>query len=329
MLKRFLIVQGAVWSVIALAFAGAIAFGGPGTLPPLASVTNAVLKRDRSDLPSVQRFTARDGTPLAYRAYPAPSGHVAAVLIHGSVGSGVDMHEIGKALAAAGVSAYAPDLRGHGASGAHGDIAYIGQLEDDLADLLDELERQSDPAKGRGPATRVLIGHSSGGGLALRVAASPLGQRFVGAILLAPALGPDAPTARPAAGGWVSVGLPRIIAIAILERAHIHALGGLPVLAFAVAPSDAVTPVYSFRLTVNFAPHRPWTDDVAAASGPLIVIVGDKDQLFRADQYPVAFRASRDARVQILPGVDHMGVTGDATALAAVVTDTAKLTGDH
>src|SRR5215831_1923525 len=64
------------------------------------------------------------------------------------------------------------------ASRTRGDITYIGQLEDDLADLLDELDRRG------APAHRVLIGHSSGGGFALRVAALPLSSRFIGTILL-------------------------------------------------------------------------------------------------------------------------------------------------
>ena len=36
----------------------------------------------------------------------------------------------------AGCETYAVDIRGHGGSGTRGDITYIGQLEDDLADLV-------------------------------------------------------------------------------------------------------------------------------------------------------------------------------------------------
>jgi alpha-beta hydrolase superfamily lysophospholipase len=36
---------------------------------------------------------------------------------------------------AAGITTYVPDIRGHGGSGRRGDIDYIGQLDDDLADL--------------------------------------------------------------------------------------------------------------------------------------------------------------------------------------------------
>ena len=59
-------------------------------------------------------------------------------------------------------------------------------------------------------------GFSSGGGFAVRFAGSNQQQLFQSYLMLAPFLSQDAPTMRPDAGGWASVGLPRIIAIAIL-----------------------------------------------------------------------------------------------------------------
>ncbi len=76
------------------------------------------------------------------------------------------------------------------APGTRGDIAYIGQLEDDLADLVGEI-RKTDPT-----APLTLIGHSAGGGFALRVAASPIQNLFARTVLLAPYLGYDAPSSR-------------------------------------------------------------------------------------------------------------------------------------
>src|SRR5215467_11468573 len=118
------IALGGLLIVVALGLAGVIALGSPTPPPPLASIHDAVLKRDRTDLPKPTFFPARDQTRLAYRVYPAAAGPGgrAAILIHGSVGSGADMHEIAKALTKVGVDAYAPDLRGHGGSGTRGDI---------------------------------------------------------------------------------------------------------------------------------------------------------------------------------------------------------------
>ncbi|MDF0678637.1 MAG: alpha/beta hydrolase [Nitrosomonas sp.] len=73
-------------------------------------------------MPALQRFSARDGTELAYRHYPARganSGRIA-ILVHGSSGSSVAVHALADALAARGVATWAPDIRGHGGSGTRG-----------------------------------------------------------------------------------------------------------------------------------------------------------------------------------------------------------------
>ena len=314
---------GGLLIVAALGLAGVIAFGGPTPPPPLVSIRDAVQKRDRADLPKLTFFPARDQTSLAYRVYPAAAGPArgAAVLIHGSVGSGADMHEIAKALAMTGLDAYAPDLRGHGASGTRGDIDYIGQLEDDLADLLDELDRRGAPVR------RVLIGHSSGGGFALRVAALPLSSRFVGTVLLSPYLGHDAPTVSPTERGYANVGMPRLIGLAILDRIGVRGLNGLPVVAFAIDPAAMpdVTSAYSFRLRMNFAPHRDWRRDIANTCGSLLVLVGTRDELFQANLFAELFAAAPNGRVELLANIDHMGITDDPAALSAITKETVKL----
>ena len=139
---------------------------------------------------------------------------------------------IAKALAAGGVTAVAVDFRGHGASGTRGDVAYLGQLDDDLADLIAEL-RKANPA-----ARFSLIGHSAGGGFALRVAGEPLGGRirpFRAALALSRLFRAD----QPAGGGpglWASPDLPRIIATVLLGRLGVDWPQSLPVIAFANPP---------------------------------------------------------------------------------------------
>ena len=69
------------------------------------------------------------------RAVPATGR--AAIVVHGSSGSsGGTIHALSGGLAARGVETWAVDIRGHGASGTRGDIGYVGQLEDDLADFV-------------------------------------------------------------------------------------------------------------------------------------------------------------------------------------------------
>ncbi len=316
------------WGVLGTVLAGLIAFGTRPSPPPMASLSAEAYEAERSEpAAAALRFRARDGAELAYRSYPRAdpgSSPVVAILIHGSAGSSLDMNVLGRALAAAGVPAIAPDIRGQGLSGRRGDIDYIGQLEDDLTDLV-MLTRQQYPG-----ARLVLIGHSSGGGLVLRIAGESVGKSFSRFVLLSPYLGHAAVTARPAAGGWVSVYTPRIVGLSILNEFRITVFNGLPVLEFALppeVPAEAATRFWSYRMMMNFGPHGEsdlvsgaYKLDVARSPGPVTVVAGSDDEIFYADRYVAAFDgAVPPVTVRIVPGVDHMGIVSTPTAVAAIL----------
>jgi pimeloyl-ACP methyl ester carboxylesterase len=291
--------------------------------PPLASIHQGALAIDEAGLPELSRFQARDGTWLAYRLYPADDGanDRVAILAHGSSASSQEMNAAARALAAHGVAAVAIDARGHGASGGRGDIGYLGQLDDDLSDLVAELRKSYPEAK------LTLIGHSSGGGFALRIAAGTIGALFDHFILLAPYLGYDAPTNRPSEGSgrWAEVDLPRILAIAALQRIGIAWPQSLPVIAFANAPEAAkfVTSRYSFRLLGDYGPPRGWKEAIEKTAGRAEIIAGEKDELMDAEGYQNAI-APLGMSVTILAGVDHMGIVYRPEALEAIVAATKR-----
>ena len=286
--------------------------------PPLASIHSGATQIDEAGAPNLFRFQARDGTWLAYRLYPAANGarDRIAILAHGSSATSIEMNAVANALAAAGVTAAAPDIRGHGASGTRGDIAYGGQLDDDLADLVAELRKVH-------PAARFsLIGHSAGGGFALRIAGAPLGDAFDRFILLAPYLGYSAPTNRPAEGPglWASPDMPRIVATLMLEKIGIDCPQALPAIAFANVPEAKmnVTSQYSFRLLRNYTAPPDWKDAFLSAKGRIAVVAGAEDQLMDADGYRRAL-PPLGVPVTIVPGVDHMGIVYRAEAIKAIL----------
>src|ERR1700733_12251123 len=253
-----------------------------GGLPELTSISQSAGAVDRSSMPPPSRFSARDGTELAYRHYPArgPSSGKIAILVHGSSGSSVAVHGLADALAARGVETYAPDIRGHGGSGSRGDVGFIWQLVKDMAGFL-AVVRNTSPAE---PLT--LLGHSAGGGFALRVAGSQVQDLFARTVLLAPYLGHDAPTNRPESGGWASADLPRFFALAAMRRLGIDCCESLPTLAFAVPAnsSSILAPTYSWRLMRNFA-TRGYRGDLAAVTKPLTLFAGAADELMLSDKY--------------------------------------------
>ena len=231
-MKRFLITILVIVAVLVAAFGLAIALGGPSEPAPMSSINDPFKNVDFSDLPELSHFPARDGAKVSFRAYPAAGDAIkgSVVLVHGSSASDSSMHVMAKGFAAAGYAAYALDIEGHGQSGAKGHIAYIGQLEDDIEDFVHAVKLAQ-------PST--LVGFSLGGGFVLRFAGSARQKLFSNYLLLSPFISQDAATSRPSSGGWATVGVPRIIAIAVLDGFGIHAFNDLPVMKFAVTEEQS------------------------------------------------------------------------------------------
>jgi alpha-beta hydrolase superfamily lysophospholipase len=302
-------------AVMAVVLSLALVFGGPGAPPPMPSINDPFKDVDFSGLPATSRFLARDGASLAYRAYPAAGGRTmgCVVLVHGSSGSSGGMHVLGKAMASAGYAAYALDIRGHGESGPKGTIAYVGQLEDDLEDFLAAVK----PAH---PIT--LAGFSSGGGFALRFAGSARQKLFDNYLLLSPLIGRKAPTFRPDSGGWVRIGLARIIAISMLNAIGVRIFNGLPVLNFALdeKAKAILTPHYSYNLALDFQPQRDYRANIRAMGQPCRLVAGQDDEVFHSDRFAEVFQnEGKDVPVTLVPGVRHIPLILAPAAVQAAV----------
>ena len=236
----------------------------------------------------------RDGTWLGFRHYAAsgPATGRAAIVVHGSSGSsGGTIHALSQALAARGVETFAVDIRGHGTSGTRGDIGYVGQLEDDLADFVAVVAQ--DRAVGAADAGRPFLRRrlcAARGGLAdpepvrahrdaralsrLRRALHPAEFRAAG----------RTPIFRASSG------------CSALREIGITCCEALPVLAFAVPPnSEKNSGVDLYR------PADAQLRGAAATSAaisprrqrPLTIISGADDELMFADKYAEAVRGAR------------------------------------
>jgi len=318
------LLKWALCGVGAVALALTCLIATPLVAPPeLRSISAARGSVDMSTLPPIERFQARDGTALGFRHYAAigPSTGRTAIVVHGSSGSsGNNIHAVSWALAQHGVESYALDIRGHGVSGTRGDIGYVGQLEDDLADFVAEIRKTNSAA----PLT--LIGHSAGGGFVLRVAGSKIQNLFTRTVLLAPYLGYSAPTNQPNSGGWANADTPRIIALMVLRRLGIECCDALPVVAFAVPANSAksLVPAYTERLRSNFGVHRDFRTDLAAATKPVTIYSGANDELMVADKYAEAVRGvAPRVNVKLIDGINHMGIVSNPAAVSAIADDVA------
>lgn len=300
--------------LIAIIPVAVIAFDAPVSPPPMASMARSLGKIDLGDVPAPRQFQARDGASLQFYAYPAASDKIA-VLIHGSAGPGTSMHALARSLRAAGVTAYVLDIRGHGGSGRRGDIDYIGQIDDDLADFVAQLG----PAR-RGE-TRTLVGFSGGAGFSIRFGGGSYGLLFDRYVLLSPIL-PGSPAWRPNAGGWTNIAVPRLVTIAYLGMAGIHWFDGLPVINYAVSrdPARDTTASYSYRLSMNFGTSRQYETYLKSIRRPAAILVGDADEQVVADQFaPLLRRLGANIPVTIVPNMKHADMIAAPAALQAVV----------
>ena len=306
---------GLFLGIVIAAFALALVFGGPKNLPPMTSINNPFKSVDFSSLPPLLYFAGRDGTALGYRHYaPAAANAMGSVvLVHGSSASSNSMHVLATALVAAGYAAYALDMRGHGASGRKGTIAYIGQLEDDVEAFV----RAVTPVS---PVT--LVGFSAGGGFVLRFAGSARQDLFQSYVLLSPFLGPEAANYRPGAGGWVSVGVPRVIAVSVLNSIGIRAFNDLPITRFALSESAqaVLTPAYSYPLALNFRPQLDLAANIEAVQRPCAIGAGAADEAFRTDQLErMVIAHEKNWPVRLLPQIGHIDLTLKPAAVGEII----------
>jgi len=316
----------ALSAVASVAITGVVALGLIASDRPVADLRSdgegldfAVINTAAADVP-LQSYTARDGATLGFRRFDSGQADAPLVVaVHGSGWHGMQFNGLGAALAGQGLAdVIAPDLRGHGPTPQRrGDIDYIGQFEDDLADLITQQAR---------PGQRViLLGHSSGGGLVIRFAGGAHGSLISGAILLAPYVQYDAPTQRPNSGGWARVLTRRTIGLSMLNMAGITALNHLTSIQFTFPAAvldgplgHTATRAYSFVLNTSYSPRRDWQSDIAALP-PFLLVAGRLDEAFFADQYEPTFSAITDQGQYQLVDSQHLNVVDTPQTLDAIV----------
>ncbi len=263
------------------------------------------LRFDYSSLPDIQKFKARDGTSLSYRHYASQS-NLAVILLHGSGWHSQYFLPLAGFISSSGLAhVYTPDLRGHGHTPVRrGDVDYIDQLEDDLADFMTMIQRDQ-------PHARLIVGgHSSGGGLAIRFAGSQYGKQAHAYMLLAPFLKYNAPTIRPQSGGWAQPYNRRIIGLSMLNNVGIHWGDYLPAIAFNMPKEfrdGTETLIYSHRLNTGYAP-RNYKKDLSAINQPVLLVAGSADEAYFAELFELVMTQYTAVQATLLQGVTHMGV---------------------
>lgn len=260
---------------------------------------------------------ARDGAALRSGFVAGPEGAPLLVLVHGSGWHGGQFDGLAREMSAQ-ADVLTVNLRGHfNGPEPRGDVAYVGQLEDDLTDLIAAHRKDGQKV--------VLGGHSSGGGLVVRFAGGAHRGLIEGAVLLAPFLKYNAPTTRENSGGWAYPLTRRIIGLSMLNMVGITALDHVTVIQFAMPDAvmqgpdrEQATVAYSRRLNTSFAPRNAYLKDVAALP-PFLLVAGAADESFVADGYqPLMSEVTTQGQYHVVDGVGHLDIV-DAPETAALM----------
>src|SRR3954470_671617 len=84
------------------------------------------------------RARTRDGTPIGYTLHGSPAASRFAVLVHSLAMDRQFWNPVALRLAS-GAAVLRYDCRGHGSSGAGGEVYSVELFADDLADLMDHV----------------------------------------------------------------------------------------------------------------------------------------------------------------------------------------------
>lgn len=261
----------------------------------------------RGGLPAHHLLTARDGARLALREYAAES-ETAVLILHGSTTHDATYAPLARFIAARNLArAFTLTLRGHGMSGgARGDVAYVAQNVDDVADMLENIRATTRPKR------LVLLGHSLGGGLALRFIESRYASSIDGCILLAPYIGSRTPlqdrnTHVIAARVFWQHAIPLALgdALGITRGQH------LPCIEFDMLPGFR-TPMevtrYSYRGWMAVSPSRRLRRALDAFRKPHLVVLSDGDELFVPDKLASYFQGVPQLELARIAQATHSGI---------------------
>jgi non-heme chloroperoxidase len=284
----------------------------PTTNNPISFNFPLYQKTIKNNLVKEYYLTARDKKQLFYRTIKSPRKKSALVIIlhgssyHGSylIPLGLHLHELADICI--------PDIRGHGKSGPLGTCSYIGQLEDDLLDLIKKLSSNNNYQK------IIIVGHSSGGGLAIRFAASKHKDLVHQLILLSPAI-ITAPTMNtPGAKSWAHINKIKIMELLALNAIGISRFNTTVVVKINKKQDQcdgSETLSYDYNLSVSMHPRIPYHKDLKTVAEKTTLLVGELDEI----NNPYAFeKLFPKDRIQILSDTGHLDIVNNQDVIAEI-----------
>lgn len=263
-------------------------------------------------------FRARDKHKIFAYRFTAKSPNTI-ILIHGVKSVASDYLKTAALLQqATQAEVYGIDLRGHGKSeGKPGDVVYINQYADDLADIVRVIRKKKPNGK------IIIAGHSMGGGVILRYAMENNKEKADAFILFAPLIGQNSPafpqaqnTEKDSTEAFMKIHIARVIGLKMLNEINRHELDSLPVLFFNL-PKGTPLREYSYRANASMAPDN-YIDGLKAVKIPMLVLIGNRDEAFVAEAQQKAIEDYSKGAVKVIEGATHESILQNPLAFQLI-----------
>jgi pimeloyl-ACP methyl ester carboxylesterase len=253
-------------------------------------------------------FTVRDNKKIFACKFVKQSKNTL-ILIHGVKSNAYKYNKTAGLLQeATQAEVYAIDLRGHGQSeGSIGDVDYINQYVDDLADIISIVRKEKPNGK------IIIAGHSMGGGIALRYAMEKQYDQPDGFLLFAPLIGHNSPaipqdqaSESKSEEPFMKIHIERIIGLTMLNEIGNHEYDSLSVLFFNL-PETVPLRKYSYRANKSMTPDD-YVAGLKAVNKPMLVLIGSEDEAFSPATTKEAILKNSIGEIQLIEKVSHNGV---------------------
>ena len=266
---------------------------------------------DDGALPDRTEYRADEPFPK-YRLYEAENPDIALILLHTAAFDSRMLEPLARALAEANVAhVFTPDLRGHGPDPeTRGDIAARSQLEADVSYLIEHVETRFDDVE------VVVGGHGTGGGVVVRFASTAAGERADGFLLLAPYLGRDEETMRPAMGGWADFFGDRIFLLQVTTGFGLDWYLDMTTVEYEIPDGvwdGSETLAHTYRLMEAYTPPEEATEQLI--DRPMLTVVGTDDETVYPDSYEEPLGSEDSQSVEQIDGASYFDLTVTETAV--------------
>lgn len=263
---------------------------------------------------AVVTFKMRDGIKIHAQKFEHDSNSTV-LLLHGTLSSSYTYNKMSGLLREAiQAKIIAVDLRGHGQSGGiPGDVTTLNQYAEDLEDLILAIKKEN-PKE-----VIILAGHSMGGGIVLRHAETFTETNIDAYLLFAPNLGNNAPTVSQELNlesDFIKTHLSRGLGLKVLNEFGIHKYDSLKVVYYNL-PEQMPIRSYSYRSMQASFP-ADYRKALRSISKPMLVLVGENDEAFIAQEYPTLIKAYSTGDIFLIEGESHNGIRHNNDAMDKV-----------